>query len=347
MKSPLLQPFHKEGLLSFDNRLVMSAMTRNYADSHHCATEQIRAYYERRALGEVGLIITEGVIVHPSGDGYVNVPHMHTPAQAQSWKPVIQAVQAQGSRIVCQLWHCGRISHPDFTGGQPPVSSSTKVAEGINRQNQKPYGCPHALTASEIKVVYGYFIHSAKLAMVAGFNAVELHLGHGYLADSFFDDSINDRMDAYGGSVENRCRFAIELTQAVIRAIGAENVMVRISPSRDLGGVRDWNHLDAMLDHLIPSLDKAGLRMLDISCARSNYYETSGRIIRKVRPKWPHLLLGGASLTVAEAEKEITEGYLDLVTWGRLMISNPDFGIRIRNGQPLQPMDLSMLKSLH
>lgn len=232
----LLDPFDAPLLGPLRNRVVMSAMTRNFADKQHRATDLMAEYYERRALDGVALLLTEGTIVHPSGDGYNDVPHIHDEGQVESWRNVTRRVHAAGSKIFCQLWHCGRISHEDYTGGVQPVSSSAQQPAGINRQNNKPYPVPRPLATDEMPEIYAMYRSAARNAIAAGFDGVELHLGHGYLADSFFDARLNDRTDRYGGSVENRCRFAIELTQAVLEDLGPAKVMARISPSRDMGG---------------------------------------------------------------------------------------------------------------
>jgi N-ethylmaleimide reductase len=347
MSQPLLlTPLEHERLGSFKNRIVMSAMTRAFAKESHLCNPEIAAYYERRALDGVGLILTEGIIVHPSADGYNTVPHLYTQEQMDSWRLAVDAVHRHGSKIYAQLWHCGRISHPDFTNGFDVVSSTARAAGGLNRQNQKPYGAPRALRTSEMQSIYSMFKHSAALAMEAGFDGIELHMGHGYLVDQFLDSQVNDRTDEYGGSVENRCRFALELLSEVIDAVGAERVMVRISPSRMMGQLYEWPNLHEMLDVLLSSFNQLGLRQLDVSCANADYFQTSGKVIRYIREQWPHLIVGGASLSIEDAEKEITEGYLDLVTWGRALIANPDFVHRVTNRIPLDSFDDSMRATL-
>lgn len=347
MMNILLNPYDSKILGAVKNRVVMSAMTRGFADQNHCATKAMHEYYKKRAKDGVALILTEGLVIHPSADGYNNVPHLSNKAQAVSWQPITNDVRTTGSKIFAQLWHCGRISHEDFTDGVAPVSASNIQAEGINRQNNKPYGVPVALTSDGILNVYHQFMSSAELAFEAGFDGVELHFGHGYLVDSFLDSRVNNRTDIYGGSVDNRCRFALELTRRMIVAFGAEKVIVRVSPSRELGGkTTDWPNLQAMIEYLIPSFDKVGLRILDVSCARANYFMTSGRIIRMIRPLWPHLILGGASLTAVEALNEIHSGYLDMVTWGRHLIANPDFVEKLQTGQELSEFSPTMLQEL-
>jgi 2,4-dienoyl-CoA reductase-like NADH-dependent reductase (Old Yellow Enzyme family) len=303
-------------------------------------------YYARRARHGVGLILTEATIVHPSGDGYRNVPYICDDAHVASWRLVTDAVHLAGGRIFCQLWHCGRISHPDFLGGAQPVSSSSRQAEGINRQNGKPYGVPRRLEATELPAIVAMFRRAATNALRAGFDGVELHLAHGYLPDQFFDARVNDRTDAYGGPVENRCRFPLEITRAVLEECGADKVMARISPVRQLGGLYEWPDLEAMLEYLVPAVDEAGLRMLDVSCAGAEYYPAAGRVVRMIRPRWPHLLISGASLQPADAESEIAQGWIDMVTYGRLLLANPDLVQRVRAGEPLQPYSRDLLATL-
>jgi len=346
MKSIILKPYQNEFLGHMKNRVVMSAMSRSFSDKNHLCTDEIMKYYELRAKNNMALIITEGVVIHPSADGYNNVPHMWNNNQSESWKKTTTAVHKFNTKIFCQLWHCGRISHQDYTGGIPPVSSTDKAAEGINRQNNKPYSIPHKLTKKEILEVYDMFIKSGELAIKAGFDGLELHFGHGYLVDQFLDSRINDRTDEYGGSIENRCRFAIELTKLMITKFGPNKIIIRISPSRDMGGIYDWPNLNEMINYIIPELNKIGLRMLDISCARANYFETSGRIIRTVRKIWPYVIIGGASLTINEAEEEIKNNYLDMITWGRYILANPDFVNKIEHNIKLIEFDRDMLNRL-
>ena len=329
------------------SRVVMSAMTRDMAGPGHTATAAMADYYARRAAHGVGLILTEGTIVDPSGDGYRSVPHICTPEQTENWRQVTSRAHAHGARIFCQLWHCGRISHPDFLDGRQPVSSTSRAADGINRQNKKPYGIPRALPTTEIRCVQDQFRRAAANALDAGFAGVELHMGHGYLPDQFFDARVNNRCDQYGGSIENRCRFGVELTRAVIEDCGPDRVMVRISPSRDMNGLYDWPDLEQMLAYLIPALDTMGLRMLDVSCARADYFQTSGRAIRMIRPSWPHVLISGASLAIGDAETELTLGLVDMVTYGRLLIANPDFVTCVRGNRPVKPFTREMLSDLH
>ncbi len=346
----LLSPFNKNGL-SLKNRVVMSAMTRNFADKDHNPTDLMRAYYERRAANDVGLILTEGTIIHPSGDGYPDVPYIYTSAQVEVWKRITDAVHQHDTKIFCQLWHCGRISHPDYLGGALPVSSSAVLPEGNAPHMQVPMITPRALEHDEIPEIVEMFAEATRKALAAGFDGVEIHGGHGYIVDQFFDSRINRRTDEYGGSVENRCRFGLEVAKAVLEVAGPERTALRISPSRDMKGLYEWLNLEEMLTYLIPQLDKAGLHILDISCARSdtvNIYEsTSGKIVRMVRAMWPHIIMAGASLPAERADEEIENGMVDLITYGRFILANPDFVKKIAAGEPLVPYDPEMRKTLY
>ncbi len=346
MNMKLFEPVEFAFLGSLKNRVVMAAMTRGFADPNHCATDAMKNYYAQRAKFGVGLILTEGVVIDVSGDGYKNVPHMANLTQAESWKPIIEAVHSHGTKIVCQLWHCGRISHQDFTGGLAPVSSTSIAAEGMNRQNGKPFAVPVPLTKDGIQKVQNDYIKSAALALDAGFDAVQFHFAHGYLIDQFFDARINTMTNEYGGSIENRARFAIEIVEKAIQRFGPRKVCVRISPSRDMGSIYDWPDLEALLTHTLKEFSRVGLRILDISCARADYYATSGRVIKMARADWKWELMGGASLTPEQAEKEIKDGHLDLVTWGRFILANPDFVRRIQNQIELDPFSPEILGQL-
>lgn len=341
LSAPLANP----SFIPLRNRTVMSAMSRSFADENRCPTELVVDYYTRRAQGGAGLILTEGTIIHPSGDGWVNAPYIAEARHADAWRKVVDSVHAAGGAIACQLWHMGRISHEDFTG-QPPVSSTARAAAGVNRQNNKPYGDPRPLEASEMPQIYGYFADAAERALDAGFDAVELHMGHGYLPDQFFDAQVNDREDSYGGSIENRCRFGLELVEAVTKRVPGRQVAARISPSRMMGGLYEWPDLDAMLDHLIPALGQLGLGALDVSCANSPYFETAGRMVRKIRPLFDGVIIAGASLTPEEAEAELDSGFVDAITWGRAFIANPDLPHRIERGEELVAFDDAMRATL-
>ena len=333
----------------FRNRFVMSAMTRGFADNRRFATEQMCQYYSLRAKYDVALIITEGIIVSPEGDGYISVPHLFNDQHSSSWVPICDAVHSHGSLIAAQLWHCGRISHPDLNSGLPIYSSTDIQALGINRQNKKPFGIPIPMSESDMASVTKAFAHSAQLAIDAGFDFCEVHAGHGYLLDQFLDSNINNRTDKYGGSIQNRLRFPLQVIKAVSDVIGPNRVIVRFSPSRVMGSFHDWGDLFDQSSAFVIALRDLNINIIDISNANADYYRTAGRVVRHLRAL--NLLDGftviaGSSLTREEAIREVRDGSVDLVTWGRSFISNPDLVLRLKNNEPLADFDRSMLSSL-
>lgn len=339
MSHKLFEEYIDKNVGKVKNRVVMSAMTRGFADENHQSTEDIKSYYERRAENGVGTIITEGIVIHSSADGYNNVPHIETDEQAESWRPVVEAVHKHDTKIIAQLWHCGRISHSDYTGGLDPVSSTDKVADGVNRQNNKPFGKPRRLGKEELPGIIKMFDWATEKALNVGFDLVEIHMGHGYLIDQFFDANVNDRTDEYGGSVENRCRFGLELASELVSKYGSDKVMIRISPSRFMGRIYEWPDLEEMLNYLVAKLVEIGITILDVSCANSNYFETSGKIIKMIRELgFQGTIFGGASLSRDDAENLVTSGDLDFVTWGRPILANYDFVLRLQAGEALQEM---------
>jgi N-ethylmaleimide reductase len=343
---PLTERWTHPVLGELSSRIAMTAMTRSFAAPGNLATPQMAEYYARRARLGVGLLLTESTAPFPEADGFPRAPRMHTKEQIASWRLVTDAVHAAGAPIFSQLLHCGRISHEDYTDGIQPVSSTDRQAAGINRRNNKPWAIPRRLEPRDMPPIYEGFRRSVAGALEAGFDGVELHLAHGYLADQFLDSRVNDRTDRYGGSIENRCRFALELTETVLRDCGSKRVMVRISPSRWMGGLYDWPDLEPMIEYVVPAFDAIGVRLLDVSCARSEYFQTSGRIVRSVRKLWPHFLMAGASLSRDDAQRELDSGLLDMVTYGRLLIANPDLVVRFREGAEIRPYDEALLESL-
>ncbi len=342
--SELLKPFSYGNFYS-KNRIVMSAMTRGFSKDK-CCSPLMTEYYSRRAEDGIGLLLTEGIVIHQSGNGYVDVPFIETIEQAKSWIPCLERVHNAGSKMFAQLWHCGRISHSDFTGGVSPVSSSSVQAEGMNRQNNKEYGIPRELKSEELGDIVSQYVRATENALEAGFDGVELHFGHGYLIDQFLDSRINQRSDQYGGSVENRCRLAVEIVRAMLAVTDTSKLIIRISPSREMNGLYEWPDMNELLECLLTQMDRVGLTLIDISCANSNYFHTAGKVIHLARKSWKHAIMGGASLTMDEAENEILSGNLDLVTWGRLILANPDFVSKLAAKASHTPFDNAMRNSL-
>ena len=340
--SELASPF---GVLS--NRVAMAPMTRAFCDSANCPSRQAEQYYSSRALAGASLIITEGIIVDASGDGYANVPHLSTFQQRDCWAAIVSSVQRSGGRIIAQLWHCGRLSHESFTGGIQPISSSPVRADGINRQNGLPYGMPREMNVGEGPIIVGHFVRAAKLAKEAGFDGVEIHGGHGYLLEQFMDSNINVRKDKYGGSIENRCRLLFEIVASVGEVFGPNRIAIRLSPRRQIGSVTyEIPEIHELLAHLAARSSELGVGALDVSCAHAPYESHAAVAARILRRQWKSMIIGGASLDVDAANSEIEAGVLDIVTWGRAFIGNPELPRLLRDRRPITPFDRAMLANL-
>lgn len=217
------------GNLKLSNRMVMAPMTRNRAPDG-VPTALMAEYYRQRA--SAGLIVSEGSQISEQGIGYPATPGIHTDAQTEAWQAVTLAVHDAGGVIFCQLWHCGRISHPDFHGGDKPVAPSAiqPAGQAFTYEGLKDFVEPRALDAAEIPAIIEQYRHAAACAIKAGFDGIEIHSANGYLLDQFLRDGSNQRDDIYGGPIENRIRLLREVTAAVVSEIGADKVGVRISP---------------------------------------------------------------------------------------------------------------------
>src|SRR5882672_515767 len=230
--------------LRMSNRIVMAPLTRSRAGPGNVPTQLSALYYAQRA--SAGLIISEASQVAPEGQGYISTPGIHSAEQVEGWKCVTGAVQVSGGRIVLQLWHVGRISHPSFQpGGALPVAPSAikPNAQAFTANGFEPIPTPRALATSEIPGIIAQYAQGARNALAAGFDGVEVHGANGYLIDQFLRDGTNKRTDAYGGSIENRARFLTEVTQAVISVWGKDRVGVRLSPG---GGFNDMSDSDSL-----------------------------------------------------------------------------------------------------
>lgn len=332
------------GPFELKNRIAMAPMTRCRSGPEGVPTELNALYYAQRA--SAGLIVTEATQVSPQGVGYVDTPGIHNSSQAEGWKKVIKEVKRRGSRIFLQLFHCGRISHPDLQeGGALPVAPSEvrPAGELHTREGKKPYPTPRALATDEIPGVVEQFRSAAEYALEAGFDGVEIHSANGYLPAQFLEDKTNRRTDEYGGSVENRCRFTLEVTEAAAGVLGAERVGVHISPGNPFNDMGDSDP-EGLYTHLARELGKMGLAYLSVSEIDLSTGEYSGEpnaVTRKIRDIFdgPYMTNGGYDHE--KAEKVLEGGRADLVSFGRLYIANPDLPERFRTGAELNEPDPS------
>jgi N-ethylmaleimide reductase len=331
----LLRPV-KVGALELPNRIVMAPMTRRRAGPGHLASPLAPTYYAQRATA--GLIVSEAAMVAPGGASYPGSPGICDEAQASAWRGVAGAVHALGGRIFLQLWHAGRFSDREFLAGAMPVAPSAIALRGELRlpSGTRPFTTPRALATEEIPVLVRVFADAAVRAMAAGFDGVELHAAQGYLIDQFLRDGTNQRDDAYGGSVERRARFLLEVTQAVCGVVGASHVGVQLSPTSTLGDMSDSNP-EATFGHAAQRLGALGVAYLHVF----EPLAPGARLTPLLRAKFkgPLIANGGYDGTTAAAAIERNEA--DLVSFGRAFIANPDLVKRIAGGGPVATPDPS------
>jgi N-ethylmaleimide reductase len=334
----LLSPF-TAGDLSFSNRIVLAPMTRSRALAGNVPNPLAATYYAQRA--SAGLLITEGTQVSPQGVGYIRTPGIHAPEQVAGWRDITQAVHAAGGRIFAQLWHVGRVSHPDFHDGQLPVAPSAIRAEGeaFTTSGRQPLPTPRALTLEEIPLVVGQFRAAAENARAAGFDGIELHGANGYLLDQFLRDGSNVRTDAYGGVVANRARFPLEVVDAVIGVWGPSRVGYKIAPAFSMLGMSDSDPV-ATFAYLAEALRRRGLLYLHVSEPIAGQTVNRGpRITPILRRVFGGALIANGGYDRASGEQVIAAGEADLVAYGVPFLANPDLPERFRRNAPLNPPD--------
>lgn len=343
MTSPLFEPVTL-GALELKNRVAMAPMTRSRAVAGEVINATAATYYAQRA--GAGLIISEATQISRSGQGYPNTPGIFTDDQVAGWKVVTDAVHAAGGLIVAQLWHVGRVSLPDYQpDGGAPVGASAIAAQGQAMKpdfSMTPFVTPRALTEAEIEGVLADYAHAARQAKAAGFDGVELHGANGYLVDQFLRDGSNRRTDRWGGSVENRARFLIEATRALVDVWGPARVGVRLSPTGTSNGMFDSDPA-ATFGHAAAALKPFGLAFLHLIEAEPPHPmagpEGSPRLARALRQAFggPVMLNGG--LTRETAEAALADGRADLVSVGIPFLANPDLVDRWKIGAELNPAD--------
>ncbi|RMD79903.1 MAG: alkene reductase [Gammaproteobacteria bacterium] len=327
------------GALELPNRVFMAPMTRNRAPET-VPTPLMATYYAQRA--EAGLIISEGSQISPQGVGYPATPGIHSEAQVAGWRRVTEAVHARGGHIYCQLWHCGRVSHPDFHGGEPPVAPSAVRPRGqaFTPEGPKDFVTPRALEPEEIQAIVADYARAAANALRAGFDGVEIHAANGYLIDQFLRDGSNRRQDAYGGSVAGRARFLLEVTEAVCEAAGAERTGVRLSPLNPFNDMRDSDPRTLFL-YVVEALNRFGLAYLHVTSMGAEEPGAAGPPfdLGLLRRAWRGVYVANGGYDRERAQEAIRSGAADAVSFGRLFLANPDLVTRFRLGAPLNEPD--------
>jgi len=329
----------KLGSIALSNRMVMAPLTRNRSSMEGVPQDINVTYYEQRA--SAGLIITEATPISPMGHGYPLLPGIYTEAQVAGWKKVTDAVHAKGGKIVIQLWHVGRISHPSLLNGATPVAPSAVKPAGkaFTFEGLVDYVEPRALDASELPGIVADYVHATQCALKAGFDGVEIHSANGYLLDQFLRDGSNKRTDIYGGSIENRARLLMEVTKAVVAVAGSDKVGVRLSPVNPFNDMYD-GHPQAVFNYVTEQLNAFNLAYLHVveggihGGGIANPFDFSA--MRKLC-KSPYM--ANLSYDKARGNEAIASGYADVVAYGVPFIANPDLVERFRKDAPLNEPD--------
>ncbi|NTW23871.1 MAG: alkene reductase [Lentimicrobium sp.] len=340
--NPLLESY-KLGNYTLKNRLVMAPLTRRRAGEGGVPVEMNAVYYAQRA--SAGLIIAEASQISPEGVGYMNTPGIHSDEQVEGWKKVTKAVHEKGGLIFLQLWHVGRVSHSLLQpGNELPVSASA-ISGGdfiTTPKGKMPMEIPRALELSEIPDLLEDYRKAAANAIKAGFDGVEIHAANSYLLDQFMHSSSNVRTDQYGGSIENRCRLTLEVTDAVCREIGSSKTAIRLSPSNIKFGMDDKNAAD-LFEYVIRELDKrelAYLHLVEPMLSLVNHPHMIQEVARHFRPHYSGTLIAAGNYTPESGREVLEKGYADLVAFGRLFIANPDLPERIASDASLNTPDV-------
>jgi N-ethylmaleimide reductase len=320
----------KVGALELPNRVIMAPLTRSRAVGEGRVPNALMAeYYVQRA--SAGLILSEATAVTPQGVGYANTPGIWSDEQVEGWKKVTDAVHKAGGRIVLQLWHVGRISDPIFLDGALPVAPSAVRPKGHVSlvRPVREYATPRALETSEIAGVVAAYRKGAENAKKAGFDGVEIHGANGYLLDQFLQDSTNQRTDQYGGSLENRARLMLEVTDACIEVWGADRVGMHLAPRRDSHDMGDSDPA-ATFGYVARELGKRGIAFI---CAREAVGEDS--LAPLIKKEFGGVFIANEQMTRDSAVKLLASGQADAVAWGKWFIANPDLPARLEAGAAL------------
>lgn len=334
---------YRMGDLTLPNRIVMAPMTRNRAGDADVPVLLTVTYYVQRA--SAGMIITEGSQVSPQGVGYVHTPGIYSEAQVAGWKKVTEAIHRNGGRIFIQLWHVGRVSHPDFLGGDLPVAPSALPVEGFVHTpgGKKPIPVPRALKTDEVPDIVRQFRQAAENARAAGFDGVEIHGANGYLLDQFLRRGSNKRTDVYGGNLENRARLPLEVTKAVIEVWGRDRVGYRISPHNNANSMSDANPLETF-SYFTRELNKTGLgylHLIEPIGDRAGFVPPEARLGPTLRRIFERTFILNGGYGLQSGNEAIIRGEADLIAFGVPFLANPDLPERFRQNEPLNEPDMA------
>lgn len=342
-KDILFTPYNMKGL-RLRNRIVMAPLTRNRAIHGSDAPQLLNAEYYAQRAKDAGLIISEATQISPTGKGYAWTPGIYSQEQINGWKLVTDAVHAQGGSIYVQLWHVGRISHPTLQPeGQLPVAPSAiapvKQRTFIENGTFTEIGAPRALKLEEIAGIIDEYRKASRNAITAGFDGVEIHAANGYLIHQFLSDNANQRKDIYGGSIENRMRFALEVARSIAAEIGPNRTAIRISPVSPANDALDSSPADIYFP-LVRELDKLALAYVHvIEGATGGPRDFRGFDFHALRKEFNGTWMVNNGYNLEMAVEAISNGYADLVAFGRLYIANPDLTKRFKHNAALNEAD--------
>ncbi|KAI3918335.1 hypothetical protein MKX01_041655 [Papaver californicum] len=331
---PLFRPY-KMGNFELSHRVVLAPLTRNRSYGNVPQPHAILYYSQRTTNG--GLLITEATGISETAQGYPETPGIWTKEHVEAWKPIVQAVHEKGGLLFNQLWHVGRVSTHDFQpNGIAPISCTDKgITPGLYGVD---WTAPHRLSADEIQQIIDDFRRAARNSIEAGFDGVEIHGANGYLIDQFMKDQVNDRTDEYGGTLEKRCRFALDIVKAVVEEIGADKVGIRLSPFGDFMEAGDSNP-EALSLYMAESLSKYGILYLHVIEPRvDTIYETPYSTL-PTRKAFKGTFISAGGYKRDDGNKAIDENHADLVAYGRLFLANPDLPKRLAIDAPLNKYD--------
>ncbi|KAH8897546.1 FMN-linked oxidoreductase [Thozetella sp. PMI_491] len=338
MASRLLFTPLKVGNASLQQRIALAPLTRYRATDEHVPTPMMREYYRQRASVPGTLLITEGTFIAPSYGGYGNVPEIYTDEQIAAWKTITDAVHANGSYISCQLWALGFAANPTVAERE---GFTIRSSSAVRLQPDRPI--PEAMTGEQVRAAIQAFVQGAKNAIAAGFDMVEVHGAHGYLVDQFIQDTVNKRDDEWGGSIENRSRFAVEVVKAVAEAVGPERTAIRLSPWSKYQSIRMEDTIPQFSD-VLRKLNGLGLAYLQLTTSRvapGNVDVDEGESLEFVFDLWdgPIVVTGGFTPDNAAEYLEKHRAKSIVLGFGRHFIANPDLPFRLREGIKLHPYD--------
>ena len=317
------------GAMTLQNRIVMAPLTRCRSGPDRVPNAMMQAYYLQRA--SAGLIITEATAISPTAVGYPDTPGIWSKAQVEGWKKITDAVHSAGGKIVIQLWHVGRVSHSTYLDGQVPVAPSSIAVTGPVRllRPPQPHEIPRALETHEIKAIVEDYKRATQNALAAGFDGVHIHGANGYLPDQFLESGTNHRTDDYGGSLANRARFMLEIVDAAIEVCGAERVGVHLSPRGNSHDIYDDKPKETF-GYLGRELGQRKIGFLFLREPNEDEYLTS-----YLKSQFGGPVIANEGIAPENAERVLNSTGVDLISFGRLYIANPDLVERLRDHLPL------------